>query len=153
MTLTPRELVGQTEHSPGPVACEERLRRLCFCPTDIDEKGALKREAISVTDLSERGWSLQREQFFGSECLATFVAARVARGHRHVGDLFFLCGDARRLLDQSGARMVEIVDCAATVDLRAHASLYAYGNRDRARCKEIRDRLTELCGPVVAVGS
>jgi hypothetical protein len=144
----------------GVVKDEEYLLRVIYAPEHIKD-GLVIESAISLEDLSTRGFSLDREMYKDDALIELRIVDQTQKSpdKRQSSSVSeFLCGDARgistSLPEQTNERAFIIIDDAQD-DNQAHASLYsAQDGLKRGALKKLRALLlpllqinTERCNP------
>jgi len=108
------EFTSQSEHSPGPVKDSEELLRVISCPEHIKD-GCVLATAVSLTDLRERGFSVDRL----GHAIRTVIEQRISRQmanereERQESTISkFRCGAVRELLNEGCGRACIVIDTA-----------------------------------------
>ena len=139
--------------SPAPVAdCEYLLRELYFPHhTDGEPEPELTARAITVRELRDTGFSVNRMTYVGAVCLGQLIAERLSRPRRglpwrSLGVAKLQAGEVRsvRLPDAPDEQALVVID-TATEERPWHASIHArrLGVPD-SRFRELRDLLIPL---------
>lgn len=120
------EFTSQSEHSPGPVKNSEELLRVIFYPEHIKD-GCVLATAVSLTDLRERGFSVDRRGHVIKSVIEQKISRQIAnkREERQESTISkFRCGAVRELLNESYGRACIVID-TALAENPAHASIYS----------------------------
>lgn len=112
----------------GVVKDQEYLLRVIYAPEHIVD-GFVIESAISLEDLSTRGFSLDREMYKDDTLIELRIVNQTQKNpdKRQSSSVSkFLCGDARviSIPEQTNERAFVVIDDAQD-DNRAHASLYS----------------------------
>lgn len=132
----------------GVVKDEEYLLRVIFSPEHIVD-GLVIESAISLEDLSIRGFSLDRETYKDDAVIQRRIVNQLEKNPDQRQSSFiskFRCGDARAISapDQAIERAFIIIDDAQD-DNMAHASLFsAQDGLKRGALKKLRTFLLPL---------
>lgn len=132
----------------GIVKDEEYLLRVIYAPEHIKD-GFVIESAISLEDLSTRGFSLDRELYKDDTLIEQRIVNHTQKRPDERQSSFiskFLCGNARGISDpeQTNERAFIVIDDAQDDNL-AHASLYSAQNGlKRGALKKLRTLLLPL---------
>jgi len=141
----PQENTSQSEHSPGIVGDSEILLRLIFSPHHWDEiKNELKPAAFMRSELSGRGFSVERKKYSSSEYL-TKKSQTIGRSNSKkifVGIIRCLCLSVRNIVDDTNQQAFCILD-TATIEDRGHADIRFSSDYKRSSQLKLRGKLTE----------
>lgn len=137
-----------SEHSPGPVAHEEKLSRFILLPHHIDKKGRAKPNLFS--HVANKGCSVQREDRAGNAELAHFVRRFLEStpNARWSGVVIGHCGTLRAFRIGSGVRRTLCVYDTAEPHNPAHAEICrtAVVADDEGDLNEARKHLLDCFG-------
>ena len=136
----------------GIVADDEYLLRVIYSPEHIIN-GSVIESAISLDDLSTRGFSLDREMYQDQSLIARRIEIQSQKkpAERQSSSIFrFKCGAARsiQIINQHDNRAFIVIDDAQQNN-EAHASLYSAQNGLRkGELRKLRSLLLPLLEPV-----
>lgn len=140
-----RENTQQTENSPCIVNSSENLLRALFTPDHIDDKGNIKEQAIPSQDLSERGFSVQREQYTDDDLNQTIISGwlnnKAERNFVKFAQL--ACSHVRKINDQQNNQAFIVLDDGIDNNL-AHAIILTSEKYGKGALKKLRHELIEV---------
>ena len=130
--------------SPGVVADDEFLLRELFNPQHIDDDGQVLVTAISLKDLRQRGFSVNRIKYVSPDFIKSSVKERLSRPRRepwrYVGAAKFEARGIRQIQAQ-GERAFVVIDTALSEN-PGHASIYVgKSEKGEAYARELRNLL------------
>jgi len=139
-----REGVQQSENSPSIVDSSENLLRAMFTPEHIDDKGHLKEQAIPSQDLSERGFSVQREQYtndtLNQKIVSGWLNNKPEREFIKLGKIS--CLHTRNINDQQNNQAFVVLDDAIEEN-PAHAIILTAEKYGKGALEKLRHELIE----------
>ncbi|WP_442498239.1 hypothetical protein [Methylobacter sp. sgz302048] len=125
---------------------EEYLLRIIYAPEHI-VNGSVIESAIALDDLSQRGFSLDRETYVDDTVMQQRIITQTNRNPAQRQSNIvakFQCCRARSILDEMDERVFIVIDDAQD-DNKAHASLYsAKENLGRGALRKLRSQLLPL---------
>ena len=133
--------------SPGPVRDEELLLREMLNPDHVVE-GEVRPSAVSLRDLKERGFSVNRMDHVSQYFVERALDQRLSRPFEGVsriseGVALFTAQAVREIRD-NGKQVFVVID-TATESNRGHASIYLSDVRvNESRARGMRNRLLFL---------
>ena len=136
----------------GIVADDEYLLRVIYSPEHIIN-GSVIESAISLDDLSTRGFSLDREMYQDQSLITKRIEIQSQKkpAERQSSSIFrFKCGAARsiQIINQHDNRAFIVIDDAQQNN-EAHASLYsAQIGLGKGELRKLRSLLLPLLEPV-----
>jgi hypothetical protein len=139
------ENTPQSSHSPGIVELAEILLRLGFDPEHMKD-GSIGPAAVSLNDLKERGFSVDRQVFIKRRVIENRARDQMAKMPAKRQEALmssFTCGDVRALEDGDNNRAFIVVDTAEPHN-DAHASIYSAYPRSNGQLRKIRSLLLPL---------
>lgn len=140
------ENTSQSPHSPGIVEPAEILLRLGYHPEHKNEEGNIVPAAVSLDDLKERGFSVDRQMFAKRQVIADRARNQMAnRPDKRQEALMssFACGEVRALADNDNNRAFIVIDTAEAHN-DAHASIYSAFPRSSGQLRKMRSLLLPL---------
>ena len=146
-----REQQRETKHAPrifckGPhIRNFEELCRIVYSPEDVFPDNTFKPEAISRTDLTTKGWSIQRVKYTERARVNDLITAYISRkGGRAFEYLLVFLGSAiRNIKDQDGYQAFFIVDHSHIPEDHGHAVILCAEKHPPSKIKELRKLLAE----------
>lgn len=131
--------------SPGIVEPIEILLRLGFHPEHMKD-GKIGPRAISLGDLRQKGFSVDREAYVKRQVLQDRAHNQMAnRPDDRKESLIssFSCGNVRELTDEDSKRAFIVIDDAIPEN-NAHASIFSAFSRTEGQLRKIRSLLLTL---------
>jgi hypothetical protein len=120
------EKASQSKHSPGIVKDAEELLRVIFYPEHV-VNGNVIATAISLDDLSDRGFSIDRRTYASRSIIEqriNFQTEKMPEERQESTISKFRCGAVRKLRSEDRRRACIVVDTALPEN-PAHASIYS----------------------------
>ena len=158
-TLVAWESESASSLSPGPLAANERLRRVVLAPTYVEsDTGKIKPSFFD--DMKASGFSCDRdrrpleESRAAAEALAAAKTARLAPEKepvRSFGYVAFEVGAIRQLMSQAGERLCVAFDTAEPTNIH-HAEIFLVSS-DSAALRRVRSLLVDVANGYVRWGS
>jgi len=139
------ELCSQSPFSSGVVDDEETLLRTVYEPEHI-VAGRVIESAISLTDLGQEGFSVDRHRIVIPDILTGRAVSQMANrpeARQHYRVACFPCGAVRRHRDDANQQAFIVIDTADQVD-PAHASIFSAVKRGRGQLRKLRAQLLPL---------
>ena len=139
--------------SPGVVEDDEPLLRSVFNPDHVKD-GQVQTSAISLKDLQERGFSVNRLRYVTQEFVEESIDRTLARTFQGIGreSEGVACFEARAVRDIRDGTQVFVVIDTALQDNRGHASIYlANPDVQPSQARRMREKLLPLLHGRVSV--
>ena len=139
------EHASQSPYSPGIVTPTETLLRLGFHPEHIRD-GKLSPTTISLNDLGERGFSVDRQAHVKRRVIEDRAREQMTRRPEDRQEALispFVCSVVRELTDEESQRAFLVIDTAEPENC-AHASIYSAYPRGKGQLRKIRSLLLPL---------
>ena len=140
--------------SPGIVEDDEPLLRSVFNPDHVKD-GQIQPSAISLSDLRERGFSVNRLRYVTQEFVAESIDRTLARTFQGIAreSEGVACFEARAVRDvrDNDTQVIVVIDTALQ-DNRGHASIYlANPDVKPSQARRMREKLLPLLHGRVSV--
>lgn len=129
----------------GIVKDEEYLLRILYEPEHILD-GLILDTAISLTDLKEKGFSLDREKYVDKDVIQQRIAKQTDKNPTQRQNNVvtkFMCLDVRSILDEAtNERLFIVIDDIPPDNNQAHAAIYSSKeNLGKGALRKLRSQL------------
>ncbi|MGH8557819.1 MAG: hypothetical protein ACRESZ_10240 [Methylococcales bacterium] len=140
------ESTSQNQYSPGSVNDSEELLRVLFYPEHV-VNGCVLETAIALEDLGDRGFSVDRRSYASRSVIEGRINRQMEnpnmRDKRQETTVAkFSCSEVRLLVD-NGNKACIVID-TASLENRAHASIYSLKDLKKGGLRKIRSLLLPL---------
>ena len=134
----------QSDFSPGVVENRENLLRVIYGPEHIVDNKVIE-SAISLSDLKERGFSLDREKYAKPSVVKDRINRQMenkpeCRKEANIANL--ACLEVRKIKHDEERALI-VIDDGTSEENPAHASIYSLKS-GRAKLKQLRAKLLPL---------